>query len=63
VQHHPITVFLVLTLGSVYVLSVIPILMQYDVIPGKNFRPGWASTWKGSPLLCSPSCCSARRCW
>lgn len=37
VQRHPITVFLVLALGSVYVLSVIPILMQYDVIPGKNF--------------------------
>lgn len=37
VQRHPITVFLVLALGSVYVLAVIPILMQYDVIPGKNF--------------------------
>jgi membrane protease YdiL (CAAX protease family) len=37
VQRHPIAVFLVLALGSVYVLSVIPILMQYDVIPGKNF--------------------------
>jgi membrane protease YdiL (CAAX protease family) len=37
VQRHPITVFLVLALGSVYVLSVIPILMQYDVIPVKNF--------------------------
>ena len=37
VQRHPITVFLVLALGSVYALSVIPILMQYDVIPGKNF--------------------------
>jgi membrane protease YdiL (CAAX protease family) len=37
VQRHPITVFLVLALGSVYLLSIIPILMQYDVIPGKNF--------------------------
>ena len=37
VQRHPIAVFLVLALGSVYVLSVIPILMQYDVIPGKDF--------------------------
>ena len=37
VQRHPIAVFLVLALGSVYVLSVIPILMQYDVIPGKSF--------------------------
>jgi hypothetical protein len=37
VQRHPISVFLVLALGSVYLLSVIPILMQYDVIPGKNF--------------------------
>jgi membrane protease YdiL (CAAX protease family) len=36
VQRHPITVFLVLALGSVYLLSIIPILMQYDVIPGKN---------------------------
>ena len=37
VQRHPIAVFPVLALGSVYVLSVIPILMQYDVIPGKDF--------------------------
>ena len=37
VQRRPIAAFLVLALGSVYVLSVIPILMQYDVIPGKNF--------------------------
>jgi uncharacterized protein len=37
VQRHPIAAFLLLALGSVYVLSVIPILMQYDVIPGKNF--------------------------
>jgi uncharacterized protein len=37
VQRHPIAVFLVLALGSVYVLSVVPILMQYDVIPGKSF--------------------------
>src|SRR5215212_2870070 len=37
VLRHPLAVFLVLALGSVYVLSVIPILMQYDVIPGKNF--------------------------
>jgi CAAX protease family protein len=37
VQRHPIAAFLVLALGSVYVLSVVPILMQYDVIPGKNF--------------------------
>src|SRR3712207_6960972 len=36
-QRHPIAVFLVLCLGSVYLLSVIPILMQYDVIPGKTF--------------------------
>src|SRR3712207_4240866 len=37
VQRHPIAAFLLLALGSVYVLSIIPILMQYDVIPGKNF--------------------------
>ena len=37
VLRHPLAVFLVLALGSVYVLSVIPILMQYDVIPGKDF--------------------------
>ena len=37
VQRHPIAAFLLLALGSVYVLSVIPILMQYDVIPGKTF--------------------------
>jgi len=37
VQRHPVAAFLVLALGSVYALSVIPILMQYDVIPGKNF--------------------------
>jgi membrane protease YdiL (CAAX protease family) len=37
VQRHPVAAFLVLALGSVYVLSVIPILMQYDVIPGRNF--------------------------
>jgi CAAX protease family protein len=37
VQRHPLAAFLLLALGSVYVLSVIPILMQYDVIPGKNF--------------------------
>jgi membrane protease YdiL (CAAX protease family) len=37
ISRHPIVAFLVLALGSVYVLSVIPILMQYDVIPGKNF--------------------------
>ena len=37
VQRRPIAAFLLLALGSVYVLSVIPILMQYDVIPGKNF--------------------------
>ena len=30
-------IWLVLALGSVYVLSVIPILMQYDVIAGKAF--------------------------
>ena len=37
VQRRPLATFLVLALGSVYVLSVIPILMQYDVIPGKGF--------------------------
>jgi membrane protease YdiL (CAAX protease family) len=37
VQRHPLAAFLLLALGSVYVLSVIPILMQYDVIPGKGF--------------------------
>src|SRR5919112_5887331 len=37
ISRHPIAAFLVLALGSVYVLSVIPILMQYDVIPGKGF--------------------------
>jgi membrane protease YdiL (CAAX protease family) len=37
VQRHPLAAFLVLALGSVYVLSVIPILMQYDVIAGKDF--------------------------
>lgn len=37
ISRHPIAAFLFLALGSVYVLSVIPILMQYDVIPGKNF--------------------------
>ncbi|HZA31083.1 MAG TPA: type II CAAX endopeptidase family protein [Propionibacteriaceae bacterium] len=37
VQRHPIAAFLLLALGSVYLLSIIPILMQYDVIPGKNF--------------------------
>jgi uncharacterized protein len=37
VLRHPLAGFLVLALGSVYVLSVIPILMQYDVIPGKDF--------------------------
>ena len=37
VRRHPIAAFLLLALGSVYVLSIIPILMQYDVIPGKNF--------------------------
>ena len=37
ISRHPIAAFLVLALGSVYLLSVIPILMQYDVIPGKTF--------------------------
>ncbi|HYI56563.1 MAG TPA: CPBP family intramembrane glutamic endopeptidase [Microlunatus sp.] len=37
VKRHPLAAFLVLALGSVYVLSVIPILMQYDVIAGKDF--------------------------
>jgi uncharacterized protein len=37
IARHPIAAFLLLVLGSVYLLSVIPILMQYDVIPGKNF--------------------------
>ena len=37
VQRYPIAAFLLLALGSVYLLSIIPILMQYDVIPGKNF--------------------------
>jgi membrane protease YdiL (CAAX protease family) len=37
VQRHPLAAFLLLALGSVYVLSVIPILMQYEVIPGKEF--------------------------
>ena len=37
VRRHPIAAFLLLGLGSVYLLSIIPILMQYDVIPGKNF--------------------------
>jgi membrane protease YdiL (CAAX protease family) len=37
VQRHPLAAFLLLALGSVYVLAVIPILMQYDVIPGKAF--------------------------
>jgi uncharacterized protein len=37
VQRRPLATFLLLALGSVYVLSVIPILMQYDVIPGKSF--------------------------
>jgi membrane protease YdiL (CAAX protease family) len=36
VARHPIAAFLLLGLGSVYVLAVVPILMQYDVIPGKN---------------------------
>ena len=37
IARHPISAFLLLVLGSVYLLSLIPILMQYDVIPGKNF--------------------------
>jgi membrane protease YdiL (CAAX protease family) len=37
IARHPVAAFLALALGSVYVLSVIPILMQYDVIPGKGF--------------------------
>ena len=37
IQRHPIAAFLLLALGSVYVLAVIPILMQYDIIPGKAF--------------------------
>lgn len=37
VQRHPVAAFLLLALGSVYLLSVIPILMQYDVLPGKTF--------------------------
>jgi len=37
VQRRPVAAFLALALGSVYVLSVIPILMQYDVIAGKTF--------------------------
>ena len=52
VRRHPIAAFLLLALGSVYVLSIIPILMQYDVIPGRTFRSGWASIWKGFPLQC-----------
>jgi hypothetical protein len=36
-QRRPLATFLLLALGSVYVLSVIPILMQYDVIPSKGF--------------------------
>jgi membrane protease YdiL (CAAX protease family) len=35
-SRHPVALFLVLALGSVYVLSIIPILMQFDVIPGKE---------------------------
>src|ERR671917_2767316 len=37
VSRHPVAAFLVLALGSAYLLSVIPILMQYDVLPGKTF--------------------------
>src|SRR5215211_870853 len=37
VVQRPLATFLLLALGSVYMLSVIPILMQYDVIPGKGF--------------------------
>ena len=37
VQRHPLAAFLLLALGSVYVLAVIPVLMQYEVIPGKDF--------------------------
>ena len=37
VSRHPVAAFLVLALGSAYLLSVIPILMQYDILPGKTF--------------------------
>jgi membrane protease YdiL (CAAX protease family) len=45
VSRHPIAVFLVLTLGSAYLLSVVPILMQYDVIPGKTL-PARILRWR-----------------
>jgi membrane protease YdiL (CAAX protease family) len=35
VSRHPIAAFLLLALGSVYLMSIIPILMTFDVIPGK----------------------------
>jgi membrane protease YdiL (CAAX protease family) len=35
VSRHPIAAFLVLAVGLAYVLSLVPILMQFDVIPGK----------------------------
>ena len=52
VQRHPIAAFLLLALGSVYVLAIIPILMHYDVIPGRRFRPGSGLIWRGSAPLC-----------
>jgi hypothetical protein len=50
VQRRPVAAFLALALGSVYVLSVIPILMQYNVIAGKTFPARLAWIWRGSPL-------------
>jgi hypothetical protein len=50
VLRRPVGAFLAQALGSVYVLSVIPILLQYDVIAGKTFptRLGWI--WRSPPL-------------
>ena len=36
VSRHPIAAFLLLALGSVYLMSMVPILMTFDVIPGKT---------------------------
>ncbi len=35
-QRHPVALFLVLAIGASYALSIIPILMQFGVIPGRT---------------------------
>lgn len=62
-QRHPVALFLLLAVGSTYVFSMIPILMAFDVLPGRARPTSWALAWRERPPAFSTSSCWRRHCW